>query len=51
MFASFHAAPQARIGGCLLEERGERLERRKGEGLGWWWWEGAVGEGRVGVDG
>ena len=28
MFASFHAAPEARIGGCLLENRGEReLER------------------------
>lgn len=43
MFASFHAAPQARIGGGLLEEQGERLGRRKGEG----WREEGMGGGRV----
>lgn len=31
MFASFHAGPQARIGGCLLENMGEREGDGKGE--------------------
>lgn len=39
MFASFHAAPQAMIGGCLLESKGEGERQKEEERDGWGWWE------------